>query len=130
MSGFGEDGVCQSLYFVDGEPGNDGNGTAVAEGLDGLGGAAGEGPFVVCIGGAVEAVGDGEAAADRPDGRVEEVGEGPGALPTARRERKRVRGAVDVDAERGFAVGGDQLHQRVQRDNPPGKVDHAVIITA
>ena len=62
--------------------------------------------FVVCVAGAVEAVGDGEAAADRPDGRVEEVGEGPGALPTARGERMRVRVAVDVDAEGGFAVGG------------------------
>jgi hypothetical protein len=43
MSGFGEDGVCEGLYFVDGEPGSDGDGTAVAEGLDGLGGAAREG---------------------------------------------------------------------------------------
>ena len=24
----------------------------------------------------------------------------------------------------------DQLHQRVQCDNPPGKIDHTVIITA
>src|SRR6476620_3669515 len=106
MSGFGEDGGCQGLYIVDGERGIDGNGSAVAEGLDGLGGAAREGLFVVCIAGAVEAVGDGEAAADRPDGRVEEVGEGAGALPTARSERVRVRVAVDVDAEGGFAVGG------------------------
>src|SRR5689334_13004301 len=106
MGGCGEDGVCQGLYSVDGEPGSDGNGTAVAEGLDGLGGAAREGLFGVGIAGAVEAFGDGEAAADRPDGRVEKVGEGPGALPTARSERMRVRVAVDVDAERGFAVGG------------------------
>ena len=59
MSGFGEDGVCEGLYFVDGEPGSDGDGTAVAECLDGLGGAAREGFFVVCVAGAVEAIGDG-----------------------------------------------------------------------
>src|SRR4051794_7438636 len=90
VSGFSEDGVCQGLYIVDGELGIDGNGSAVAEGLDGLGGAAREGLFGVCIAGAVEAFGDGEAAADRPDGRVEKVGEGPGALPTARSERMRI----------------------------------------
>ncbi|OLM23001.1 hypothetical protein Ae706Ps2_1434 [Pseudonocardia sp. Ae706_Ps2] len=57
-------------------------------------------------------------------------GEGPAVLPLEPREQASQVGSDPPARLDPAETARDQLHHRVQRGHPPGKINHAVIITA